>query len=148
MELSKVAISHARAMLRKYNQTKHEVSLYEEMALYPHKEHDSNFGGSRSVAVHPSAPQFSYIAKMDIPAVVRLRELIAKIDEFRAQLLDENEQSVLELRYLTADVNRNGQRQVRSWNDIADAMYVSEKTARRYDERLVRDFAEYLGWVV
>lgn len=148
MELSKEALSHARATLRKYNQIKHEVALYEEMALYPYKNHDENIGGSRSVAVVPHAPQDAYIAKMDIPAVNCRRDLIRKVEDFHDQLTDENELSVLELRYLSADKNKNGQRQVRDWNTVADAMYVSEKTARRYDNRLVRDFATYLGWVV
>ena len=148
MELSKEALSHARAMLRRYNQVKHEVSLYEEMALYPYKYTDGNIGGSRSLAVVPHAPQDSYIFKMDIPAVQCRRDLIAKVDAFRAQLEDENMLAVLDLRYLSADKNKNGQRQVRNWIKVADAMFVSEKTARRYDNRLVRDFATYLGWVV
>lgn len=148
MELSKEALSHARAMLRRYNQVKHEVNLYEQMALYPYQESDGNVGGSRSVAVVPYAPQDSYIAKMDIPSVQCRRDLIRKVESFRDQLTDENELSVLELRYLSSDKDKNGQRQVRDWISVADMMFVSEKTARRYDNRLIRDFATYLGWVV
>lgn len=139
---------HTRATLRRYNQIKHEVALYEEMALYPFKNVDQNIGGSRSVAVLPHTQQDAYIAKMDIPAVNCRRDLIRKVDAFREQLGDENALAVLEFRYLSADTNKNGQRQMRKWIKVADAMYVSEKKARRYDDRLIREFAEYLGWVV
>lgn len=90
-------------MLRKYNQVKREVKLYEEMAMYPYQESIENFGGSRSVAVVPYSQQDAYIAKMDIPAVQCRRELIRKVELFRDQLEDENELSVLELRYLSAE---------------------------------------------
>lgn len=110
MELSKEALLHARAMLRRYNQVKHEVDLYEQMALYPYKYADENIGGSRSVAVVTHSPQDAYVYKMDIPAVNCRRDLIAKVDAFRDQLDDENTLAVLELCYLTVDKNKNGQR--------------------------------------
>lgn len=112
MEISKEALSHERAMLRKYNQVKYEINLYEQMALYSYKEVDQNVGGSRSVAVVLHLLQDAYIAKMDIPSINCHRDLIAKVDTFRDQLDDENQPAVLELRYLTADINENGQRQV------------------------------------
>lgn len=45
MELSKEALLHARVVLRRYNQVKHEVDLYEQMALYTYKLVNQNVGG-------------------------------------------------------------------------------------------------------
>lgn len=123
-----------RAKLRKMNQIKYEVNLYEEAIKSPWREPDENIGGGRSNKFY-SQPESIAIAKLSNKELVQRLKLLNAINHTLNTSIPEAEK-IIHLRYANNY----------SWEKIALQVHYSERKCRGIEEGVVDRIANLMGW--
>ena len=131
------AFKHVESELYHYHETLREIALLRQEIIYGSSETDDNIGGGKSnLPGDPTAKKG--IALATNRRIENLERIVQVIQYVFSQLTDEKKQLV-QIKYWTKP-------QTLTWHGIALKLNVGERTARRWREEIVEEFASLLGW--